>query len=314
MRSAARSIDTAEGAGGARASGTAVSSGIAASCGSSMFSVRPRIWGVLNVTPDSFSDGGEHLSPESALERALAMVAAGASVIDVGGESSRPKGVTYGEGATHVPAADELARVLPVVEALVARAVRVSVDTVKAEVAEKVLGAGAAIINDIQGGRSRALLDAVAAAGAEIVLMHNRGRGEVCAPNTDYANVVEDVVSELGEAVERARDAGIAQDRIWVDPGIGFAKTAQQSARLLRDTAALRSLKARVLVGASRKSFIAALAPNADGSAPDPSERLAGSLVAVIEALRGGADAVRVHDVRATHQALRFANALAEVE
>lgn len=302
MRSAARSIHEAEGAGGARASGTLVAS------------TRPQIWGVLNVTPDSFSDGGEHATLDAALRRGLAMISRGASVVDVGGESSRPKGATYGDGAIHVPIDEELRRVVPVVEALVARGARVSVDTIKPVVAKAVLNAGAAIINDIQGGRDEALLEAVAEAGGEIVLMHNRGRGEVSSPNTDYGDVVRDVLDELHGSVERARAAGIARERIWVDPGLGFAKTAEQSARLLRETAALRALETRILVGASRKSFIATLAPDADGSTPDPSERLAGSLVAVIEAMRGGADAVRVHDVRATHQALRFAEALAKTE
>ena len=305
MRSAARSIHSSEEAAGQRAHGT-----LAASVDPS---VVPAIWGVLNVTPDSFSDGGTHLALDAAVSRAFEMVAAGATVVDVGGESSRPPGLTYGEGASQVSQQEELARVLPVVEALVARGLRVSVDTVKPEVARRALQAGAAIINDIRGGRERALLDAVAAAGAEVVLMHNRGRGEVCAPNTDYADVVAEVTDELGEAIERAVAAGVARDAIWVDPGIGFAKTAVQSARMLRATASLRALGCRVLVGASRKSFIAALAPDADGAAPGPTDRLAGSLVAVLEAARGGADAVRVHDVRATHQALSFAQALAGV-
>lgn len=303
MRSATRSTDTIESAAGVHAPGTPVSSVI-----------QPEIWGVLNVTPDSFSDGGQHATLEAALERALAMTRRGASVIDVGGESSRPRGKTYGDGATHVPVDDELMRVVPVVQALVERGIRVSVDTVKPEVARASLEVGASVINDIHGGRDPELLEVVAAAGAEVVLMHNRGRGEVTSPNTDYSDVVDEVESELRFAIDRAREAGIARERIWIDPGIGFAKTAKQSARVLRATARLRALGARILIGASRKSLIAALAPNADGSTPGPNDRLPGSLVAVLEALRGGADAVRVHDVAATFQALRFAHALAEVE
>ena len=298
MRSATRSTDTIEGAAGVHAPGTLVSS------------VRPEIWGVLNVTPDSFSDGGQHATLPSALDRALEMSRLGAAVIDVGGESSRPRGKTYGDGAVHVPLEDELQRVVPVVEALVQRGIRVSVDTVKPEVARATLAAGASVINDIRGGRDSNLLAAVADADAEVVLMHNRGRGEVASPNIDYDDVVANVHSELRDAIDRARSAGVAAERIWIDPGIGFAKTARQSARVLRATAQLRTLGARILIGASRKSLIAALAPNADGSAPSPQERLAGSLVAALEALRGGADAVRVHDVAATYQALRFARAL----
>ncbi len=272
-------------------------------------SARCEVWGVLNVTPDSFSDGGRWLDPERAAARALSMVAEGADVVDVGGESSRPAGATYGAGAVHVPVEEELRRVVPVIAALAARSVRVSVDTVKAEVARAALAAGAHIVNDVSTGRSPALLSAVAAGGAELVLMHTRADGRVDASTTGYGDVVAEVRAELEAAVERAVLAGIARDRIWIDPGIGFAKTAAQSVALLGRLDALVATGHRVLVGASRKSFIArTVAP--DEAGPGPEERLGGSLAALTAAVLSGAAAVRVHDVRESVQAVRLAEAI----
>lgn len=271
-----------------------------------------QIWGTLNVTPDSFSDGGRYLEPGPALARAERMVADGATVVDVGGESSRPAGNTYGEGFEHVPADEELRRVLPVVSALVERGVRVSVDTVKAEVASACLDAGASIINDVSGGASEGLLRAVAEADAELVLMHTRGKGEVRPPFSVYGEVVDDVASELLRAADRAVASGVAPERLWLDPGIGFAKTAEQSLRLLAGLPKLVALGMPVLVGASRKSFIAETAPAADGQRPPPLERLGGTLVSAVVAARAGARAVRVHDVAQTWQALSMWRALAQ--
>jgi dihydropteroate synthase len=259
---------------------------------------------VLNVTPDSFSDGGLYLAPDAAIARAKAMLAEGADVIDIGGASSRPRGATYGEGAAEVSVQLERARVLPVVEVLARElGAVVSVDTTRAEVAEAAMAAGARIVNDVSMGASDALLAVVARRGAELVLMHTRGGGEVSPENTRYDDPIADVVRELDHACARARAAGVASEKLWVDPGLGFAKTAAQSARLLAHGRALTTLGARVLVGASRKSFLGVLAEH-DGVRPGPDARLPASLAAAVVAVREGADAVRVHDVAATREAL----------
>ena len=272
-----------------------------------------QIWGVLNVTPDSFSDGGLHLDEGRAVARAEQMLAEGADVIDVGGESSRPAGRTYGEGAERVSAEEECRRVLPVVARLVrSLRARVSVDTVKGEVARRALEAGATIVNDVSGGEDPELLRAVADAGAELVLMHNRGRGEVTGENTRYGDVVADVVSELGRRITRAAEAGVARDRIWIDPGIGFAKTARQSVELIARAAELVDTGHPVLLGPSRKSFIAELAPDANGERPGPEARLPGTAAALAIGVLRGVQAVRVHDVAPMRQVVRIAEAARE--
>ncbi|MFW5920714.1 MAG: dihydropteroate synthase [Polyangiales bacterium] len=266
---------------------------------------------MLNVTPDSFSDGGRFDDPEAALSHARRMIAEGADVIDVGGESSRPAGKTYGQGAAHVEAEQERARVVPVVERVAGGlGARVSIDTVKASVARAALAAGATIVNDVSCGRSEELLAAAAEGGADLVLMHNRGRGEVDENNTRYRDIVADVVGELREAVARAEAMGVERERVWVDPGIGFAKTSAQSATLLARTAELVATGHRVLVGPSRKSFIAELAPGPDGARPAPDERAGGTAAAIAVAVMGGAHAVRVHDVAVMRQAALVARAL----
>lgn len=270
-----------------------------------------QVWGVLNVTPDSFSDGGRYLDPDAACEQARRMLEEGADVVDVGGESSRPPGKTYGAGAERVPAYEELKRVLPVVERLSAMGARISVDTVKWEVAEQVVQAGAHIINDISGGRDVRLLEVVAKARVELVLMHNRGRGERSGDNVRYGDVVSDVRAELLGAVERACEAGVARERVWIDPGLGFAKTAAQSTALLAHTDTFVQTGLKVLVGASRKSFLGEAAPLPDGTPPAPDERLSASTAAVAHAAGAGCHAVRVHDVKESHQALGLARALA---
>lgn len=270
------------------------------------------VWGVLNVTPDSFSDGGAYFDPSTAVAHAEGLVAAGAHVIDVGGESSRPKGATYGKGAETVSSYEELRRVLPVIERLVALGLRVSIDTVKADVAREALKAGAQIVNDVSCASSIPLLEVVAEAGAELVIMHNRGKGERSGANVAYRDVVSDVCVELDAAVQRAVALGVPRRDIWIDPGIGFAKTARQSALLLARTSELVALGQRVLVGASRKSFIAELAPNVDGQAPEPDARLGGSAAAVTMAVLGGCHAVRVHDVAVMRQAVKVSLAMRE--
>jgi len=231
-------------------------------------------------------------------------------VLDVGGESTRPRGVTYGAGFVPVTLEEELRRVVPVVERLAAEGVRVSVDTTKAAVARAALAAGARIVNDVSCGRDAALLRVAAEASAELVLMHSRGSGEVSSATASYVDVVDEVLAELGAATERAVAAGVERARIWIDPGLGFAKTAAQSLALLARTDALVATGQRVLIGASRKSFLAEAAPDADGARPPPTERLAATAVAVAHAARAGAHAVRVHDVREMRQALLLAEAL----
>lgn len=271
------------------------------------------VWGVLNVTPDSFSDGGAYASAQSAVEAALRMQELGANVIDVGGESTRPRGKTYGEGALVVPLDEELRRVLPVVEALCARGVEVSVDTTKPEVARRACQAGARIVNDVGCGRDAGLLAAAAEASVELVLMHNRGQGERRGSNIAYDDVVRDVLSELGEAVERAVAAGVARERIWIDPGIGFAKTAAQSLALIGRTDALVATGQRVLVGPSRKSFIAEVARLPGGEAPGALERVGGTAACIAIAVLLGARAVRVHDVAEMRQAALVAASIAKL-
>lgn len=270
------------------------------------------VWGVLNVTPDSFSDGGRFAELERALAHAARMVEEGATVIDVGGESSRPAGATYGEGASRVPVEEELRRVVPVVEALAERGVVVSVDTVKPEVARAALRAGARVVNDVSSGAEPALVQAVAEAGAELVLMHTRAGGRIDEQTVRYRDVVAEVLEELLQAVERARALGVPPERIWIDPGIGFAKTAAQSLALLADLEPFVATGHPVLVGASRKSFIARTVAGeraGEGVLPAPDQRLGGSLAAATIAALAGAAAVRVHDVRDSVQAVALASA-----
>lgn len=271
---------------------------------------RCAVWGVLNVTPDSFSDGGRYLSPEAALAHAARMLDEGADVIDVGGASSRPPGKTYGRGAAEVPETEELVRVLPVVEALSDHGVAVSVDTVRASVARAALSAGAGLVNDVSGGASPDLLEAVAEARAEVVLMHTRAGGRVDEAVAQYGDVVGDVIAELSEAVERAVSHGVPRERIWIDPGIGFAKTAVQSLTVLGNLDAFVATGYPVLVGASRKSFIAKTLASTGADEPPPGRRLGGSLAAVAAAVFSGCAAVRVHDVYESVQAARVIEAM----
>jgi dihydropteroate synthase len=255
--------------------------------------------GILNVTPDSFSDGGELRGADDALRRGEAMLAQGASLLDVGGESTRP-------GARSVPVAEELRRVIPVVEALVRRLpLPVSVDTRKAEVARAALDAGAAVVNDVSGlAYDPRVGEAVARAGAGLVLMHMRGTPREMQELARYGAVGREVAAELREAVGRARRAGVAEESIVLDPGIGFAKTADQSLQLLRDLGPVRELGFPLLVGPSRKSFLGRILE------AEPSERTVGSAVACALAFQQGALILRVHDVAAAVEALAVAAAV----
>lgn len=266
---------------------------------------RPRVMGVLNVTPDSFSDGGRWLDAERAVPRGLEMLAEGAEMLDLGAESTRPGGGVYGGGAAEVGAEEELARLLPVLERLrAATDAVISVDTRKGEVARRALAAGADLINDVGGLADPELAAAVAESGCPVVVMHSRGELATMQREIRFSEVVAEVAAELGERVERGRRAGIAPRQMILDPGIGFGKTARQNLRLLAELEDFHALGRPILVGASRKSFISEVSP-----AP-PEERLGGSLAAVGAAVRGGAAIVRVHDVAATVQYLRVANAI----
>jgi dihydropteroate synthase len=259
--------------------------------------------GVLNLTPDSFSDGGRFLDPDAAVARARVLADEGADLLDVGGESTRP-------GAPPVPAAEEIRRVVPVLERLRAEGypVPVSVDTSKPEVARAALAAGAAMVNDVTALSDPALAEVVAAAGVPVVLMHMRGTPRDMQDRAAYRDVVREVRDELARALERAERAGVARARILLDPGIGFAKTAPQSLELLARLREIAALGRPVLVGPSRKSFIG----HVTGTLV--ADRLPGTLAAVAVAVLNGAAVVRVHDVAAARQAARIAAAVREAD
>ncbi|MFT4220976.1 MAG: dihydropteroate synthase [Microbacterium sp.] len=260
------------------------------------------IMGILNVTPDSFSDGGRHAELGAAVAHALRLRAEGATIVDVGGESTRP-------GAERVPAAVEQQRALPVVRALAAEGVAVSIDTLNASTAVAAVEAGAVIVNDVSGGLADPdMLAAVAGTDADIVLGHWRGPSRDMYAGAVYSDVARDVAGELRERAGAAAAAGIPPFRVVVDPGIGFGKTAPQNWALLRDLDAITGLGLRVLVGTSRKRFLA------DVLGEDASERrrdLATAVTSVLAA-RAGAWAVRVHDVAATRDALAVESAWRE--
>jgi dihydropteroate synthase len=258
--------------------------------------------GILNLTPDSFSDGGLWDNPRQAVERGLAMLAEGADLIDLGAESTRPGGGVYGEGARTVPPEEEAARLLPVLEALRRETdAPLSIDTRKGEVARQALAAGADLINDISALADPALGQAVAEAGCPLVLMHSRGDLGSMQKDIRFHDLLGEVRGELAQAMERARAAGIDESQLVLDPGIGFGKTAEQNLALLAHLDELAPLGRPLLVGASRKSFISRTVP--------PDRRLGGSLAAVAWALRSAI--LRVHDVAETVQFLDVWQAIA---
>jgi dihydropteroate synthase len=260
--------------------------------------------GVCNVTPDSFSDGGRHLAPEAARARVDELLAEGADIVDVGGESTRP-------GAPPVPPPEQIARVLGVVGYAVSCGACVSVDTGSPEVAAACLDAGADAVNDTTCLRDGELAEVVAARGAGLVLMHSRDpqermRGFSQYPDDGYGDVVRDVCAEWEAAAGRACSLGVSRDSIVMDPGLGFAKNARQSTELLaRIGEVVRSVGVPVAVGASRKSFLAVVDTDAS-----PGQRLGASIAAGLHAARAGAVVLRVHDVRATRQAVDLAHRL----
>jgi dihydropteroate synthase len=262
---------------------------------------RPRVMGILNVTPDSFSDGGRSATSEAAIACGLAMAADGADIIDVGGESTRP-------GAGAVPPDIERARVIPVVRALARAGLAVSVDTRNAATMRAALDAGARIINDVSGlAHDPEAIATVAAYGCPVVLMHMRGVPATMNTLATYIDVVPQVRDELLVRVAAAESAGIARDNIAIDPGIGFAKRAEHSQAILRGLPAFASLGYPVLIGVSRKAFIGALS-----NEPRADRRLGGSIAASVFAALRGATIFRVHDVRETVQAFRVWHALCE--
>ena len=267
---------------------------------------RPRLLGILNVTPDSFSDGGAHFRVEAAVAHAERMLAEGADLIDIGGESTRP-------GATPIGEDEERARVLPVLRELLRRhpdAV-LSVDTVKSAVAEAALGEGAHVVNDVSAFRLDPRMGEICArGGAGVILMHSRGTVSEMASyvHAEYADVVAEVVVELGESIRVALRAGVARESIAVDPGVGFAKRGAQSLRVLAELPAVERLGHPIVVGVSRKRFIGEIT-----GVPDAAERVHGTSGALVLALTRGARLFRVHDVGAARQALDVAWAIMNV-
>jgi dihydropteroate synthase len=257
-----------------------------------------KVMGVVNVTPDSFSDGGLYLDPARAIEHGRGLEVAGAEVLDIGGESTRP-------GAEEVGVEEELRRVVPVIEGLEGVKAEISVDTSKAAVAAAALEAGAGIVNDVTALRGDSEMAALCAdRGATVVLMHMLGTPRTMQRDPVYDDVVDDVRAFLSERVEAALAAGIPEERIWLDPGIGFGKTAEHNLELLRRLSELRELGRPLVIGTSRKSFIGKV----DGS--DAGERLGGTIASSVLAAAEGAEVLRVHDVAEVGQAMAVATAI----
>ncbi|CAM5431533.1 dihydropteroate synthase [Streptomyces purpurascens] len=265
---------------------------------------RCAVMGVVNVTPDSFSDGGRFFDTTAAVKHGLDLVTEGADLVDVGGESTRP-------GAARVDEAEELRRVIPVVRGLASEGVTVSVDTMRASVAERALAAGAALVNDVSGGLADPrMIPAVADAGAPFVVMHWRGFLQGGNVKGEYADVVSEVVDELHTRVEAVLAGGIAPDRVVVDPGLGFSKDAEHDLALLASLDRVLRLGHPLLVAASRKRFLGRVLAGPDGPPPPARERDAATAAVSALAAHAGAWAVRVHEVRATADAVRVAHAI----
>jgi dihydropteroate synthase len=250
----------------------------------------PLVWGILNVTPDSFSEGGRYARPEAAIRHGLRLVEAGADVLDVGGESTRP-------GAAPVPIDAEIARVVPVIHGLRKGGLEIplSVDTRNAEAARRAVAAGADVVNDVSAGtHDPKMIATVAAAGAGMVLMHMRGTPATMQEDPHYDDVVAEIRTWLEERAAAAQREGVPSSRIWIDPGIGFGKTLEHNLEIIRSLASFGASGRPVLLGASRKSFLGRL------TGRGVEERLAGSLACVARAVEAGTAGVRVHDVGPT--------------
>ena len=265
---------------------------------------RTLVVGVVNVTPDSFSDGGEWLDPRAAIRHGFDLLAEGADIIDVGGESTRP-------GATRPEASEELRRVLPVVRELAAVGAYVSIDTMRPAVAAAAIAAGASLVNDVSGGRADSeMLGLVADSGVPFVCMHWRGHSEDMQSRASYADVVTEVIAELGAQLDEAARAGVAVDKLIIDPGFGFAKTGEHNWQLLERLEEFDVLRRPMLAGVSRKTFLGRLLADADGNPRPPKERDdATTALTTVLALRG-IWGVRVHSVRASRDAIAVAQRL----
>ena len=259
---------------------------------------RTLVIGVVNVTPDSFSDGGEWLDPAAAISHGIDLLAEGADIIDVGGESTRP-------GATRPEVSEELRRVMPVVRELAAAGACVSIDTMRTAVAAPAIAAGASLLNDVSGGKADSgMLRLVADSGVPFVCMHWRGHSHDMQSRASYADVVTEVIAELGTQIDEAASAGVAADKLIIDPGLGFAKTAEHNWQLLKRLSEFDVLGRAMLVGVSRKTFLGRLLANADGSPRPPKERDdATTALSAVLALQG-VWGIRVHSVRATRDAI----------
>ena len=258
----------------------------------------PVVMGVVNVTPDSFSDGGAWLDPDAAIAHGRALVAQGATILDIGGESTRP-------GAEPVSEAEELRRVVPVLDGLAGAGARLSIDTSKAAVAAAALDAGASIVNDVTALRGDPAMAAlIAERGCEVCLMHMLGEPRTMQRDPRYGDVVADVRAFLAERLEHAIGAGIAEERIWLDPGMGFGKTIDHNLELLARLDEIVALGRPVVVGTSRKSFLGTIT-----GGREPGERIAGTIATNVIALTRGASVFRVHDVAEARDALLVAAA-----
>jgi dihydropteroate synthase len=267
-------------------------------CGNFKLSLdRPLIMGVINVTPDSFSDGGKYIELKHILTRADALIAEGADILDIGGESTRP-------GAIPVSLEEERRRVLPVVERLAGSAVPLSVDTQKPELMREAVAAGAAMVNDIFGFRAAGAFEAVAESSAALCIMHMQGEPRTMQQNPHYMNVVEEVREDLALRVRAAENAGISKERIVVDPGFGFGKTMEHNLALLRNLGEFSNMGMALLAGLSRKTMLGKI------TGREPGERVFASVAAALIAVQNGAQIVRVHDVAATRDALAVLNAV----
>jgi dihydropteroate synthase len=258
---------------------------------------RPLVMGVVNITPDSFSDGGLYLDPAQAVAQARRLIGEGADILDLGGESTRP-------GAAPVTLEEERRRVLPVLEQLADAGVPVSVDTRKPQLMREAIEAGAAMVNDVTALGSAGALDAVAKSQAAVCLMHMQGEPATMQANPSYGDVVREVLGYLGARVEAAVAAGVARSRIVVDPGFGFGKTLEHNLALLRGLQEFRALKVALLAGLSRKNMLGRL------TGREPADRVHASVAAAMLAVQNGAHIVRVHDVAATRDALAVWNAV----
>lgn len=267
-------------------------------CGKFQFDLsRPLVMGIVNVTPDSFSDGGSHASTAAAIAHARKLIEDGADILDIGGESTRP-------GAATVSAQEELDRVMPVIEGLRDISVPISIDTYKPEVMRAALASGASMVNDVNALQADGTLDAVAKSDAAVCLMHKQGVPQTMQQQPHYQDAVEEVAAFLRERIIAAETAGITRERIVIDPGFGFGKTLAHNLALLRNLETLCVLGVPVLAGVSRKSMLGAI------TGRDVGDRMAASVAAALLAVQRGASIVRVHDVREMADALKVWNAM----